>query len=466
MDATNRVPGPVEGGVPVIERESAENRGRDKRRSVSHPSTAPPETALLVGLALSGTPTWEAEDSLDELARLVDTATLVVVDRVLQMQPRVSATYYIGKGKAHELKERSHELEADIIVFDNDLSPAQMRNLETLTGKRVLDRSAIVLDIFARHARTRTAMVQVELAQLEYLLPRLTRQWTHLSRQAGGGAIRGMGAAGVRGPGETQLEIDRRLIRNRIRSLRRELGRIGSQLETSRKGRGDLFRVALVGYTNAGKSTLMRALSGADVLVEDRLFATLDSTTRAVDLDGPCRILLTDTVGFIKRLPHHLLASFRATLEEAVEADLLLHVVDLSHPHCDLQMETVRGVLDELGIGDRLTLVVYNKIDRLARGDRVEPHAKAAVPRGAGVEVSAVSGAGLDDLRDRIRARCRRREVTLDLCIPHAEGRLLSQLHGHGEVIGRSYGAHEVRLRVRLDRQWVGRLSLERFQDG
>ena len=335
-----------------------------------------------------------------------------------------------------------------------------------LTGLRVIDRSAVVLDIFARHARTRTAKVQVELAQLEYLLPRLTRQWTHLSRQAGGGAIRGMGAAGVRGPGETQLEIDRRLIRTRIRSLRRELGRIGSRLATARKGRGEFFRVALVGYTNAGKSTLMRALSGSEVRVEDRLFATLDSTTRAVDLDARSRILLTDTVGFIKRLPHHLLASFRATLEEAIEADLLLHVADLSHPHCGLQMETVRGVLAELGLAERPTLVVYNKIDCVARGGRsIEPDAKAAVRRGDGVEVSALSGAGLDLMRDRIRAHCREREVTLDLCIPHCEGRLLAQLHGYGEVLGSSCDPHGVRLRVRLDRQWSGRLNLERFRD-
>ena len=458
--SSNRSPRPAEGEVPVIEREQVDSRSRP----VGHPSAAPREAALLVGLVLPETPMWEAEDSLDELARLADTATLDVVDRVLQAQPRVGATYYIGKGKAHELKERSEEFGADIVIFDNDLSPAQMRNLEKLTGKRVLDRSAIVLDIFARHARTRTAKVQVELAQLEYLLPRLTRQWTHLSRQVGG-TIRGMGASGVRGPGETQLEIDRRLIRNRIRNLRRELGRIGSQLATSRRGRGDLFRVALVGYTNAGKSTLMRALSGAEVLVEDRLFATLDSTTRAVDLDGGGRILLTDTVGFIKRLPHHLLASFRATLEEAVEADLLLHVVDLSHPHCDLQMETVQGVLAELGIGDRLTLVAYNKIDRVARCDAGEARFEAATHCGTGIRVSALSGAGLDDLRERIRARCRERAVTLDLCIPYVEGRLLSRLHGHGEVLRRSCGPAEVRLRVRLDPQWVGRLGLERFQE-
>ena len=456
----------MRGETFATEREPVANRDRRHSRSMHHPSAEPREAALLVGLVLPGTPMWEATDSIDELGRLAETAMFVVVGRVLQAQPRVGATYYIGKGKARELEERSRDSGADVIVFDNDLSPAQMRNLERLTGMRVLDRSAVVLDIFARHARTRTAMVQVELAQLEYLLPRLTRHWTHLSRQAGGGAIRGMGAAGVRGPGETQLEIDRRLIRNRIRGLRRELGRIGSQLATSRKGRGDLFRVALVGYTNAGKSTLMRALSGADVLVEDRLFATLDSTTRAVGLDGGGRILLTDTVGFIKRLPHHLLASFRATLEEAVEADLLLHVVDLSHPHCDLQMETVQGVLAELGIGDRSTLVVYNKVDRVARCNASEARAKPAPARGAGVEVSAISGAGLDALREGIRARCRQRTVTLDLRIPYAEGRLLSQVHGRGEVLGRSCGPSDVRLRVRLDPQWIGRLGLERFRAG
>ena len=445
------------------DRHVAEKR---RARPRSHPSVAPREAALLVGLVLPGTPAWEAEDSLDELGRLAETAMLAVAGRVLQAQPRIGATYYIGKGKAHELEERAHACGASVIVFDNDLSPAQMRNLERLSGLRVLDRSAVVLDIFARHARTRTAMVQVELAQLEYLLPRLTRQWTHLSRQAGGGAIRGMGGTGVRGPGETQLEIDRRLIRDRIRSLRRELGRIGSRMATSRKGRGDRLRVALVGYTNAGKSTLMRALSGAEVLVEDRLFATLDSTTRAVDVDGRCTVLLTDTVGFIKRLPHHLLASFRATLEEAVEADLLLHVVDLSHPHCDLQMETVRSVLETLGIADRHTLLVYNKVDRVVRGDGNGACPRPTLRPGAGVEVSALTGAGLDDLRARIRARCREREVILDLRIPHAEGRLLSQLHGHGEVLERSSGPTEARVRVRIDRQWAGRLGLARFEEG
>ncbi len=429
---------------------------------MSHPTAPPRESALLVGLALPGMPAWEVQESLDELARLADTATLAVADQVLQTRPRVDPAYYIGKGKANQLRELAEGCAADMILFDNDLSPAQMRNLEKLTEMRILDRSAIILDIFARHARTRSAHVQVELAQLKYLLPRLTRAWTHLSRQAGGGAIRGMGAAGGRGPGETQLEVDRRLVRTRIGSLQSELNRIGSQMANARKGRGDLFRVALVGYTNAGKSTLMRALSGADVLVQDQLFATLDSTTRSVDLEGGPRILLTDTVGFINRLPHHLFASFRATLEEAAEADLLLHVVDRSHPQYAHQMGTVEGVLAELGIEDRPLLVVHNKIDRLDPDGEEEE--ELACPGEDEVAVSALTGAGLDDLRGAIRAHCQEQEVTLDLHIPQAEGRLLSQLHEQGEVLEQSYDPREVHLRVRLGRAWAERWSLERFR--
>lgn len=430
---------------------------------MSHPTAPPRESALLVGLALPGMPAWEVRESLDELARLADTATLAVADQLLQTWPRVDAAYYIGKGKANQLRELAEGCGADMILFDNDLTPAQMRNLEKLTEMRILDRSAIILDIFARHARTRTAHVQVELAQLKYLLPRLTRAWTHLSRQAGGGAIRGMGAAGGRGPGETQLEVDRRLVRTRIGSLQSELNRIGSQMANARKGRGDLFRVALVGYTNAGKSTLMRALSGAGVLVQDQLFATLDSTTRSVDLEGGPRILLTDTVGFINRLPHHLFASFRATLEEAAEADLLLHVVDRSHPQYAHQMGTVEGVLAELGIEDRPLLVVHNKIDRLDP-DGEEEEEELTCAGEDEVAVSALTGAGLDDLRGAIRAHCQEQEVTLDLCIPQAEGRLLSQLHEQGEVLEQSYDPREVHLRVRLGRAWAERWSLERFQ--
>lgn len=431
---------------------------------MTHTTEVPQETAVLMGLALPSIPTWEAEESLDELARLADTAALAVVDKVMQVRRRIDPTYYIGKGKALELKELAARTGADMIIFDNDLSPAQMRNLETLTEMRILDRSALILDIFALHARTRTAQLQVELAQLNYLLPRLTRQWSHLSRQAGGGAISGMGAAGVRGPGETQLETDRRLIRGRIGVLQRELQRISGQMATGRKGRQEEFRVALVGYTNAGKSTLMRALSGADVLIQDQLFATLDSTTRAVDLDASHKILLTDTVGFIKRLPHHLFASFRATLEETIEADLLLHVVDLSHPHYDHQLETVQGVLNDLGVEDLPTLLVYNKIDQVGDGDEVEAHIEAAARQPDRVAVSALTGAGLDTLRDKIRYYNQEHEVTLDLRIPQAEGRLLSQLHEQGEILEQTYDPQDVHLRVRLDRAWVERWGLERFK--
>ncbi len=421
-----------------------------------------PQPTLLVGVALPRIPPWEAEDSLDELSRLAATASLQEGARLLQSRERVDPTYYLGRGKAAQLKPLAESCGAGLIIFDNDLSPAQMRNLEKLTDLRILDRSGLILDIFARHARTHTAQLQVELAQLNYLLPRLTRQWTHLSRQAGGGAIRGMGAVGVRGPGETQLEMDRRLIRRRIGELTQKLERIGHQLATSRKGRRQEFRVALVGYTNAGKSTLMRALSGAQVLIADQLFATLDSTTRAVQLDPRRKILLTDTVGFIKRLPHHLFASFRATLEEAVEADLLLHVVDMSHPHYGSQKTIVDQVLRELGLEEKPTLVVYNKIDRIdpAEEERLAGHyAKQA----GAVAVSALTGVGLEALREKILYFCRGDEITVNLHIPQKEGRLLSQLHQQGEVLERFYQDDEVRLRVRLDRAWVERWRLERF---
>lgn len=419
------------------------------------------QSAVLVGVKLSSAPPWESEDSLDELTRLANTASLTVIDRVFQARRRIDPTHFIGSGKALELKSLAKSHGAGLIVFDDDLSPAQMRNLETLTEMRILDRSGLILDIFAQHARTRTAQLQVELAQLKYLLPRLTGQWTHLSRQAGGGATGGMGAAGVRGPGETQLETDRRLARNRISALTRELTRIDSQMKTGRKNRAESFRVALVGYTNAGKSTLMRALSGADVLVQDQLFATLDSTTRSVDLGQSKRILLTDTVGFIRKLPQHLFASFRATLAETEEADLLVHVVDFSHDFYEAQIEAVDKVLGQLGVMDKPRVLVFNKIDQLEGGPSERPVAEsAAIDR---VSVSALSGAGLDTLKEIILHHCRQQDVTLNLQIPQREGRLLSQLHEQGEILERSYDADDVMLRVRLGRVWADRWQLDRF---
>ena len=420
------------------------------------------ERALLVGVALPDIPLWDAEDSLDELSRLVDTALLIEAGRVLQSRERVDPTCYIGKGKVEEVKRLANDLEADLLVFDNELSPAQMRNLEKRTNMRVLDRSAVILDIFSQRARTRTAQVQVELAQLNYLLPRLTRMWTHLSRQAGGGAIRGMGSAGVRGPGETQLETDRRMIRRQINVLHAKLERIGKQMETSRKGRSDRFKVALIGYTNAGKSTLMRALSGSDVLVEDRLFATLDSTTRAVELDAKHKVLLTDTVGFIKRLPHHLFASFRATLEEAVEADLLLHVVDLSFPHYESQIKTVDGVLRDLKLEDRPVLKVFNKIDQIDPGQESEI-LQAHSEREDAVAVSAAQKIGMEALRTRIMSYSQANSVELNLQVPQAEGRLLAQLHSEGHILDARYEENDVLLTVRMEKHQAERWQLERF---
>jgi len=416
------------------------------------------ERAILVGVTLPGMSDWEAEDSLDELGRLIDTANLEEVDRVQQARVRIDSAQYIGKGKAEEIKELAEQHQADMIVFDNDLSPAQMRNLENTIKCRILDRSAVILDIFSRHARSHTAMIQVELAQLNYLLPRLTRYWSHLSRQAGGGSIRGMGSAGVRGPGETQLEIDRRLIRRQVNTLGAKLKKIAKQMATNRKSRADIFKVALVGYTNAGKSTLMRALSGSDVLVEDQLFATLDSTTRAVDLDHRHKILLTDTVGFIKRLPHHLFASF----EETIEADLLMHVVDLSFPNYQSQIYTVENVLLDLGLEDRPTLTVYNKIDQVAPGEEARTIQAYAEHEDA-IAVSAFENIGLDALREKMMSYSDADDVTLELQVPQAEGRLLANLHQQGQVLEESYVDNDVCLRIRLEKSWANRWQLQRF---
>ncbi len=355
-----------------------------------------PESALLVGHA--GRDGGAIERSLEELALLADTAGARVLDRVVQRRGSVHPATFIGKGKVEELRARGQELSAQVAIFDHDLSPAQVRNLEKALGLKVVDRSELILDIFARRARTREARLQVELAQLEYSLPRLTGMWKHLERQAGG--------IGTRGPGETQLETDRRLVGERIAKLKRDLAAVERERETQRRKRRREFRAALVGYTNAGKSTLFNALTRANVFVEDRLFATLDATTR--QMVGPDRTLalLTDTVGFIRKLPHHLVASFHSTLVEATEADLLVQVVDASDPDFRRQMQAVEGVLEEILTEPRATLLVFNKADRLdddvtARGLRVEfPDCHV---------VSARRGDGLAALREDISRRAAER---------------------------------------------------------
>lgn len=313
------------------------------------------ESAIIIGIRRKGIPSWEVDDSLDELELLVDTAGGRVINRVVQDRPFPDPAMFIGKGKVNQVAGLVNANNADLVVFDDDLTPAQVRNLEQKFSCKVIDRSGLILDIFASRARTKEASIQVEMAQLLYLRPRLTRRWVHLSRQVGG--------IGTRGPGETQLEVDRQIIGRRITKLQKELKRIERARATRRKVRRELFKVALVGYTNAGKSTLINALTKADVFVENRLFATLDPTVRALRLADGKRILLIDTVGFIRKLPVDLLASFRSTLEESRQANLFLNVVDLAHPHWEGQLARTEEVLEELELNRTPQVLIFNKVD-------------------------------------------------------------------------------------------------------
>src|SRR5881398_2804262 len=328
------------------------------------------ERALLIGLEKEGVSKWDLQDSLDELRELACSAGAKVVDTVTQKLPKPTAPYYIGRGKAESIKESCHDKQVTSVIFNDELSPAQGRNLENLFARKVLDRTQLILDIFAQRARSREGRLQIELAQLQYLLPRLTRMWHHLSRQTGG--------IGTRGPGETQLEVDRRRVQERIARLERELEAVRKTRAVQRQGRKrhQWPVAAVVGYTNAGKSTLLNLMTGADVLAVDKLFATLDPTTRSFTLPNKQRVLLTDTVGFLRKLPHTLIESFKATLEEVTEADLLLHVVDISHPHAVDQINSVNAVLDEIGARGKPTLMVFNKIDNLPNRELAEAYTK------------------------------------------------------------------------------------------
>ena len=360
---------------------------------------AVPEKALLVAVCPAGQTLERTEEYLDELAFLLETAGGVALKRVVQRLERPDTRTYVGSGKLEEIKEYKNALEADFCVFDDELSPAQLRNLEKELDCRILDRTTLILDIFAKRARTSTAKTQVELAQLQYMLPRLTRMWTHLERQRGG--------IGMRGPGETQIETDRRLIKEKIGLLKEQLSSIDKQKSLQRKNRESLVRVALVGYTNVGKSTLMNVLSKSDVLAENKLFATLDTTVRKVVV-GNLPFLLTDTVGFIRKLPTQLVESFKSTLDEVVEADLLLHVVDLSHPGHEEQIASVNKTLGEIGAADKPTLLVYNKIDRLApsAGDGLSPQTdfppEAFQHSKCEIYISAAAKTNIDLLRQRL----------------------------------------------------------------
>lgn len=416
------------------------------------PNERPPERAILVGAPGKEISARVAEEHLEELGRLADTAGAVVVGTLVQRLDSPHPKYYIGEGKAEELRDRIRAAGADLVIFDEELSPAQGKNLEGLLGTRVMDRTELILDIFATRARTSEAQMQVELAQLEYLLPRLKRMWTHLERTRGG--------IGLRGPGETQLETDRRLINRRIRDLREKLKLVAQRRATQRKARSGEFRVALVGYTNAGKSSLLRSLSGADVFVEDRLFATLDPSTRSVELGPGARALVTDTVGFIRKLPHHLVASFRATLEEATEADLLLHVVDASHPGWEEQKAVVEEVLEELGIADRPTLLVFNKVDRLTHDEEAAFRARCrALFAQPAVFTSTVEEGGLEELRRHLHDEMKAQRPEVMLAIPVFDGEALATVYREGEVLRREEGATTIHVVVRLPRPALGRLQ-------
>ncbi|MDP6039089.1 MAG: GTPase HflX [Candidatus Latescibacteria bacterium] len=406
--------------------------------------------AILVGVAQHGISALEARESLAELAHLASTATFEEVGRILQNRDKPDPASYIGSGKVDELREMAREKNADAIIFDNDLSPSQMRNLETRIEARILDRSLLILDIFALHARTRTAQIQVKMAHLRYLRPRIRQFNPHAERRAGGGS------------GETHIETTRRLIGQREQALYGSLKRVRRQMATGRKARKNGFNVTLVGYTNAGKSTLMRGLSGENVLVQNQLFATLTNTTRTVDVESYRPILLTDTVGFINRLPHHLFASFRATLQEAVQADLLLHVVDASHPQYEMQMTSVNEVLAKLNIDDKPILIVYNKMD-LANSERQKELSERCATDDDALAISALDTDGLNTLKSCIRDCLAAEAVTLELHVPQSEGKLLSQLYARSEILTQDYENNDVHLRVRLNPNQAERLQLNRF---
>jgi len=415
-------------------------------------TTLPTERAFLVGVGLAGEDDWSLEDSLAELEQLAISAGLIVVGRVTQRRETPDATTFIGKGKVEEIRSYRQETPYDVVLFDNDLSPSQQRRLEDALGVRVLDRTALILDIFARRAQTHEGRLQVELAQYQYYLPRLTRLWTHLSRQ-------GVGGVGLRGPGETQLESDRRRIRQRIADLKQELEPVRRHraLYRARRKAREIPVVALVGYTNAGKSTLLNALSGADVFTEDRLFATLDPTTRRVKLPSGQTILVTDTVGFIQKLPTQLIAAFRATLEELTEADILVHVLDITHRNAPEQTIAVLKTIRDLDLADKPMITALNKIDLFAAEPRsvpVEdwleltpvqaitnrftgsgiPSDSEGIARDDIVPISARYGIGLTRLLDRIGTILARDMLAMTVCIPYTAADKVALFHEWGQV--------------------------------
>ena len=408
--------------------------------------TTPEERAFLIGLDDPSDRRWPVQRSLAELAALAETAGATVVGSAFQRRPEPDPVWYFGKGRAAELVDEKAASDFNVLVVDDELDPNQQRSLEKLLDCKVIDRSALIIDIFARHAKTREGRLQVELAALEYHLPRLTRMWTHLSRTGGG--------IGTRGPGESQLETDRRLIREKIKKVKAELTEVKRHRATAsrQRDRHEVATVALVGYTNAGKSTLLNALANADVYAADMLFATLDPTSRQVTLPTGRQIVVSDTVGFINKLPHDLVDAFRATLEEVMRADLLLEVVDASDPDFVGQQVAVQSVLDELGAGDKPRITVYNKIDLLPTDGDLPPASEQAA------FVSAVTGQGLPELLERVGDVLRRQMVAVDAVVPYERGELVARAKHSGDV-EEQYEEHGVRVSGHLPQALASELT-------
>ncbi len=417
---------------------------------IDNPEIKQKEKAILIGVIHGELNLPTVEEHLEELELLAKTAGADVVGHVTQKLSRINPSFFLGTGKAEQIINQAKELDVSLIIFDDELSPAQIKNYSNLAKDiKVIDRSALILDIFNQHAQTKEAKTQVELARLEYMLPRLTRAWTHLERQMGGIGTRA-------GAGETQIEVDRRLIRTRISKLKKELKKIDRERETQSKRRGNQYKVALVGYTNAGKSTLMKAISGADVLIQDQLFATLDTTIRSVDLDNAHSILLSDTVGFVRKLPHHLVASFKSTLKEVVDADLILIVLDASSKQVTDHYETIVDVLKDLGAERHTNLIVLNKVDNDAVQNQMA-YLNRMFPEG--IFVSALNQLRIDHLSKEITQIMDEKFQVVDLQFSYLDSKAMAQAQEGVDVLERHYHDDYVHLKVKGSRQRISQIQ-------
>ncbi len=406
------------------------------------------ENAILIGLATREVNKDKVQEHLDELEMLADTAGANTVFKIMQDKSKPDSAFYIGKGKAEEVAELAELNNINLIIFDDDLNPTQVRNLEKLFNKKIIDRSGLILDIFASHARTREAKVQVELAQLQYTLPRLTRAWTHLSKQYGG--------IGTKGPGETQIETDRRIIRDRIAKLKDKLEKIEQQQKTKSSGRKDFLKASMVGYTNAGKSTLINFLTGAGVLAENKLFATLDSTTRSFEIEQDKKILISDTVGFIRKLPHHLVASFKSTLNVVRDADLILHVIDAAHPSFEDHIEVVDATLKELSADKKTQIKIFNKVDLItdkSKFDYVLNNYENSIL------ISAEKGINIGKLKELLLNIYQENFVEYKVEVKNYNSKIISQIHTMADVIDVKYNDDLVYITFRADKPTVNKIN-------